>query len=204
MPNLADFDQYNFRYCPNLKVLRLPSFAPVSIPDASSFLNGNTTLEEIYLDSFNYNVNQFMRGSTTPIKKFYAPNWNINFATLNAYTCFGQYGSSPKVLEEFTIKSFSGITQSHFYFQTIRKITLTQAPTADINMRYLWVSDNVIAEGQSGIDELNANVQALADSFLDYTGLTAKIITFNANLYNVLTAETKQKFTDKNWAVAYA
>ena len=206
LPYLTDFNTNNFRYCNNLRVLRLPSYAPTTIGGAENFLGNNPQLEELYLDTFNLNVGGIGRYCSAPIKKIYAPEWNININTLGAYSYFGQFSSSPRVLEELIIKGFSNsLNKSTFYgYNSIRRIVLTQAPTSDVNFRYLWTCSNVIAEGQSGIDELNTNVQALADNFLDYTGMTGHIITFNTDLYNVLTEETKQKFTDKNWAVAYA
>ena len=68
-----------------------------------------------------------------------------------------------------------------------------------------WKPTNVIAEGADAIAELNANIVAgLADRVADRTNDTALTITFGTALYNVLTAETLQAFTDKNWNVAYA
>ena len=68
-----------------------------------------------------------------------------------------------------------------------------------------WTATNVIAEGQTGIDELNYNIKTyLAERLKDNSGGTAKTITFGTALYNVLTADTLQAFYDKNWNVAYA
>ena len=68
-----------------------------------------------------------------------------------------------------------------------------------------WTATDVIAEGQSGIDELNYNIKTyIADKVADRTNDTALTITFGASLYNVLTAETIAAFTAKNWNVASA
>lgn len=68
-----------------------------------------------------------------------------------------------------------------------------------------WTAANVIAEGQSGIDELNYNIKTyIADRVADRTGLAALTVTFGASLYNVLTAATIAAFTAKNWNVASA
>ena len=68
-----------------------------------------------------------------------------------------------------------------------------------------WTATNVIAEGQTGIDELNYNIKTyLADRVADRTGDSALTITFGTTLYNVLTPETLAAFTAKNWNVAYA
>lgn len=67
-----------------------------------------------------------------------------------------------------------------------------------------WTATNVIAEGQSGIDELNANiVSGLADKLRDRTGLSALTINFSLSVFNILTQDTKNAFTDKNWNVAH-
>ena len=88
--------------------------------------------------------------------------------------------------------------------QNLRKFAVG-AGTA-INLTFgLWTATNVIAEGQSGIDELNYNIKTyLADRVADRTGLSALTVTFGAALYNVLTAETIAAFTAKNWNVASA
>lgn len=68
-----------------------------------------------------------------------------------------------------------------------------------------WTATNVIAEGQSGIDELNYNIKTyIADKVADRTNDTALTVTFGASLYNVLTAATIAAFTAKNWNVASA
>lgn len=75
-----------------------------------------------------------------------------------------------------------------------------------VNLQFnRWTATNVIAEGQTGIDELNYNIKTyLADRVADRTNDTALTITFGASLYNVLTADTIQAFTNKNWNVASA
>jgi len=69
-----------------------------------------------------------------------------------------------------------------------------------------WTATNVIAEGQSGIDELNYNITTyLADRVKDNSGGgPTRTITFGTALYNVLTADTIAAFTNKGWSVAYA
>jgi hypothetical protein len=68
-----------------------------------------------------------------------------------------------------------------------------------------WTATNVIAEGQTGIDELNYNITTyLADKVADRTNDTALTVTFGASLYNVLTPATIAAFTAKNWSVASA
>lgn len=86
----------------------------------------------------------------------------------------------------------------------LRKVEMGQGTAVNIAMTR-WTATNVIAEGQTGIDELNYNIKTyLADRVADRTGLAALTITFGASLYNVLTAETIAAFTAKNWNVASA
>lgn len=86
----------------------------------------------------------------------------------------------------------------------LRKFEVGQESNCAITLGR-WTATNVIAEGQTGIDELNYNIKTyLADRVADRTNDTALTITFGTSLYNVLTAETLQAFTDKNWNVAYA
>lgn len=95
--------------------------------------------------------------------------------------------------------SFGGMPQTY-----LRKFEVGQGTECDIPFT-MWRATNVIAEGQSGIDELNANIVAgLADRVADRTGDTALTVTFGAALYNVLTPATIAAFTAKNWNVASA
>lgn len=65
-----------------------------------------------------------------------------------------------------------------------------------------WTALNVIDEGQSGIDELNTNIQTyVAPNLL----LNAnKTITFGSALYNVLTSDTFNAVAARGWNVASA
>ena len=77
----------------------------------------------------------------------------------------------------------------------------------DINLGFgRWTATNVIAEGPSGEAELNYNIKTyLAAKVKDNSGGgPARTITFGTSLYNVLTADTLQAFSDRNWNVAYA
>lgn len=76
----------------------------------------------------------------------------------------------------------------------------------DINLPFgPWTATNVIAEGQTGVDELNFNIKTyIADRVADRTGGDALSITIGAALYDVLTDATKQAFVNKNWNVIRA
>ena len=109
-------------------------------------------------------------------------------------------------LKSVEVGALTSMNGNIFYvpMQNLRKFAVG-AGTA-INLTFgLWTATNVIAEGQSGIDELNYNIKTyLADRVADRTGLSALTVTFGAALYNVLTAETIAAFTAKNWNVASA
>ena len=68
-----------------------------------------------------------------------------------------------------------------------------------------WTATDVIAEGADAIAELNANiVSGLANRVADRTGDSSLTITFGSSLYNVLTPDTLNAFSAKNWTVASA
>ena len=86
----------------------------------------------------------------------------------------------------------------------LRSLVVGQGTAINLPLQR-WTATNVIAEGQSGIDELNYNIKTyIADKVADRTNDTALTITFGASLYNVLTPATIAAFTDKNWSVASA
>ena len=87
----------------------------------------------------------------------------------------------------------------------LRNITVGENTDITLNFSMFWDARDVIAEGQSGIDELNSNIQNnLVANLKDNTGTTAKTVTFGQDLRNVLTAETEQMFADKNWNISPA
>ena len=98
---------------------------------------------------------------------------------------------------------FGTLTQlsQPFYASTVvnlRNITIGQ--DTDINLPFKnWTATNVIAEGQSGIDELNANLQTNLISKLYQGG--GKILRLGAELYDVTTQETRDMVTAKGWTL---
>lgn len=146
----------------------------------------------------------------------------------NVLTIRGRTFQNATALKEVVAPSCSTVVQFAFSgVTTLERLTfgtLTQFDSAFINQNqtrlrsiavgvgtaiglYLirWIATNVIAEGQTGIDELNHNIKTyLADRVADRTGDSALTVTFGASLYNVLTPETIAAFTAKNWSVASA
>ena len=87
----------------------------------------------------------------------------------------------------------------------LRNITVGENTDITLNFSMFWDARDVIAEGQSGVDELNLNIQNnLVANLKDNTGLTAKTVTFVQGLRNILTTETEQMFANKNWNIAPA
>lgn len=112
-------------------------------------------------------------------------------------------GVSLKKIIVGTITSASGIV---FYNpeNALRVFSVGVGTSAELRLNN-WTATNVIAEGQTGIDELNYNIKTyLADRVADRTGDSALTVTFGASLYNVLTPATIAAFTAKNWSVASA
>lgn len=105
-----------------------------------------------------------------------------------------------------TLTSFNaGAIASQSPASKLRLFEVGQDTDINLDLRR-WTATNVIAEGQSGIDELNYNIATyLAARVKDNSGGgPTRTITFGTSLYNVLTADTISAFTDKGWSVAYA
>lgn len=123
------------------------------------------------------------------------------------YGLFAQstYGVLAYGLKLGTLTTFAADASLGGTNQTLMRFISVGAGTAvDLHFRY-WNATYVIAEGQTGIDELNYNIKTyIADKVADRTNDTALTVTFGAALYNVLTADTIAAFTAKNWNVASA
>lgn len=80
----------------------------------------------------------------------------------------------------------------------IRNITIGQ--DTNINLPFQnWTANNVIAEGQSGIDELNSNIMTNLVPNLYLNG--GKTLRLGTSLYDVLTTATKDAITDRGWTL---
>ena len=81
---------------------------------------------------------------------------------------------------------------------SLRNITIGQ--DTNINLPFQnWTATNVIAEGQSGIDELNSNIMTNLVPNLYLNG--GKTLRLGAALYDVLTTATKDAITDRGWTL---
>ena len=80
----------------------------------------------------------------------------------------------------------------------LRNITIGQ--DTNINLPFQnWTANNVIAEGQSGIDELNTNIMTNLVPNLYLNG--GKTLRLGTTLYDVLTTATKDAITDRGWTL---
>lgn len=134
-------------------------------------------------------------GSATTLKEVYCPN----ATTITLNNSLGGYNN---VLETVTFGTLTAIGSSAFGSYEYTKLrNITVGAGTNIHLKFaLWSATAVIAEGQSGIDELNANIMAnLAPNLYQGGG---KTLTVRAPLYNVLTQETKDAITARGWNLA--
>lgn len=132
---------------------------------------------------------------------------DVYFPTVTrcSYSASFRNNTSLETVEVGTLTAWAGTDWFNVGLKSkFRKFTVGQGTAIAIYLQK-WTATDVIAEGQSGIDELNYNIKTyLADRVADRTGDTALTITFGTDLYNVLTAATIAAFTAKNWNVASA
>ena len=161
---------------------------------------GQSSLEYVEIDSLTTLGNEtFDTGAMGSRIKFFKC---INCTITTGYV-FMRLNCPLEYFEVGTLTAFSNAT---FYRPMLYLCVVKVGQDTDVDLQMSgWTATNVIAEGQSGIDELNYNVKTyLAERLKDNSGGSAKTITFGTALYNVLTADTLQAFYDRNWNVAYA
>lgn len=121
------------------------------------------------------------------------------------YVAFGfnRYNHTTwKSLEFGKLQTFSTAASSTGPQYNLRNITVGNGTDINLPFQYIWDSRNVIAEGQSGIDELNSNIQNnLIANLYDYSSGTAHTITLSAGLKAVLTQETIDAANAKGWNI---
>lgn len=160
--------------------------------------SGITTFAKVKCDAVTSLVYQ---GTNACIRAIVREVSFISLAEIKAY-CIGVQST----IRVFRVGRLTTDLTSRYCIvsDTLSLFEIGQDTDVVFNMRD-WTATNVIAEGQSGIDELNYNIKTyFADRLKDNTGGTAKTVTFGASLYNVLTPATIAAFTSKNWSVASA
>lgn len=159
---------------------------------------GNQVVEA-YCYAITESTSQAIPNSSSHLKKIVWPSCSV----LATSTLMTTPSNNVEYLE------FGVITSMPYQFVysfmlSLRHFEVGQDTAISLDIRR-WTATNVIAEGQTGIDELNYNIKTyIADKVADRTGDSALTITFGASLYNVLTPATIAAFTAKNWSVASA
>lgn len=194
MPNLTTISGASlFRGCSALSSVNFPNLINFT---SSSLFNTCSSLEEIYLPNLETYSGTSPFSYCTSLKRLLLPKLTI---------IGSQFCEQVTSLVEMSFGKLTSVSLNYFQPQpNLRTITIGQ--DTDVNLPFSsWVATNVIAEGQSGIDELNNNIQNnLIDNLKDNIGATAKTVTFGQTLRNVLTTETEQMFANKNWNIAPA
>jgi hypothetical protein len=197
-----------FFNCTNVTSIILNDFQVPTLDSrlTQSIFYGNTNLRYVKLSKItNINNGQAWDGSgSAGIQTLYDINFEVPNCSYFATTLLGRNNNrifSSLTFGKLTTFNISSLGGAQYL---LRNITVGNGTDITLNLS-LWDALDVIAEGQSGIDELNSNIQNnLVANLKDNTGLTAKTVTFGQNLRNVLTAETEQMFADKNWNIAPA
>lgn len=95
--------------------------------------------------------------------------------------------------------------------KTIDKIIVSDTTPYTGMFNYCYALANITFEGVIGqsisfancVYLTNASIQSIIDHLKDLTGLTAKTLTFRAEVGAKLTAEQKAAITSKNWTLVY-
>ena len=192
-----------FENCTNLFKVRLNALTnrPGTSSYGTKWFQGCINLEEVYLPLFTGSMGSDVCTNCPSLKKYIAPQQT----NLPLRAFYGGAGFVSKI-EWIELGQVTTINNYWVYGSAnyLRKLIVGQGTEINLTLG-AWAATDVIAEGQSGIDELNYNIKTyLADRVADRTGDSALTITFGASLYNVLTADTIAAFTAKNWNVASA
>ena len=204
----TDLKDGAFQHCINVASIILNN---LQVPTLNSTMThsifyGNTNLRYVKLPKIT-NINNFQAwdgSGSAGIQALYSINFEVPMCHYFVTTLLGRNNNnifSSLTFGKLTTFNITSLGGPQFL---LRNITVGNGTDITLNLS-LWDARYVIAEGQSGIDELNSNIQNnLIANLKDNTGLTAKTVTFGQNLRNVLTAETEQMFADKNWNIAPA
>lgn len=145
MPNITEVTSNSvFKGCSALKTLELPN---VQVIRGQDFLIG-TAIEVINFPNLE-SASLIIAGFVTTLREFICPKLNyIQYSLLRNNT-----GLTNVVVGTLT----NGALFYEGYHPNIRNITIGQDTNINLDL-HLWTATNVIAEGQSGIDELNSNL----------------------------------------------
>jgi hypothetical protein len=188
MPNLTLINAGDvFRYCSALITINMPNLRTIS---SANMLEG-AKIEVLYFPALeSLSGSAALNPYNTRLKQFIAPNLSYI-----QYSIFRENTN----LENVVVGTLTnGGLFYGGYCPSLRNVTIGQ--DTNINLPFqLWTATNVIAEGQSGIDELNSNLQTNLISKLYQGG--GKILGLGAALYDVTTQETRDMVTSKGWTL---
>lgn len=136
-------------------------------------------------------TNAYSFSGITSLKEFIAPNLS-NFSGTNNFS--GCHNITNIILGRLTSMS-ENLSQNK---TLLRNVTIGEDTNINLPFQY-WTATDVIAGGQSGIDELNSNLQTNLISKLYQGG--NKILRLGAALYDVTTQETRDMVTAKGWTL---
>lgn len=138
-------NSYAFFFWDKLKKVNMPNATFIGV----SAFSGCSNLEEVSFQTFQSNTQVNILSSCSSLKFFYSPSLSIS-----RYTMF----TSCKNLQNVTFGVITDFVDVFYDLKpNLRNITIGAG--TDVNLPFqCWTATNVIAEGQSGIDELNSNL----------------------------------------------
>ena len=147
MPNLTTINSIScFRGCTALNSVNFPALTSFS---SSGLFNSCSSLEEIYLPNVETYSGTSPFSYCTSLKRLLLPKLTI---VLN------QYCEQVSSLVEMSFGKLTSVNTGYIISQpNLRNITIGQDTDVSLPFSY-WTATNVIAEGQSGINELNSNL----------------------------------------------
>ena len=178
----------SFAGCTSLENITMPNL----IMTGSGSFSGCTALRNLQLPSVTTMNGGYTFQNCSNLEYVYLPSLTTVIGPNSFYGC--------GALKNITLGTLSSYDNNTFITQmpNLRNITIGQ--NTNINLPFNnWTATNVIAEGQSGIDELNSNIMTNLVPNLYHNG--GKTLRLGASLYDVLTTTTKDAITDKGWTL---
>ena len=204
---IPNFNTYNCEYIEGhyptnvsevfeLKYIRSINTSKIITLGMNFILKGLLYLETIELPECT-TINQNSSNENPSLKRFVCPKCTTANSSSWYLTPF--YGCPKMEYIEFgTLTVLGSLTGASNTLDYLRNITIGELTNINLNFSD-WTASNVIAEGQSGIDELNSNLQTNLISKLYQGG--GKILRLGAALYDVTTQETRDMVTAKGWTL---
>jgi len=177
--------QYTFSGCLALEEIEMPNLTTIT----GSYTFTTCSFQTLYLPKLT-SIKSYIFSGCSSLETVVFPN----------ITSMGSYPfRNCEALRNITFGTLTSLSEPFSNAKpNLRNITIGQ--DTNINLPFQnWTATNVIAEGQSAIDELNANLQTNLISKLYQGG--NKILRLGAELYDVTTQETRDMVTAKGWTL---